>query len=180
MCNIFKHKKAFLRNCCDVFLCRINVFTGKLIAVSQLKHSAILPNGCAFNPNQSLMQMRGLFDKLTGLEAGNYLLTKEVKEEKLVIYKSTPAKSGSFDLHFFYNGVLNVEQKEKPHVLIPIDTEAYLPYHITLHKVPGLFEPIYDRDHNKRAGPSPAKKKIIKRRKKKWTFFNCVNFIPYL
>jgi len=155
-----------LRNFCDVFLCRINIFTSKLFAVKQLKYNEILPNGCEFNPNQSLIQMRGLFEKLQSLDAGNYLLMKEVNEDKLNIFKSNQPKSGAFDLHFFYNG-FNVEEKEKPHVLMSIDTETYLQYQITMKKSPCLFEPIIDKEFKKQKEKQSPLKKNMKRRKKK-------------
>lgn len=113
--------------------------------------------------------MRTLFEKLQDLDVGNYLLTKEANEENLSIYKSSQPKSGAFDLHFFYNGY-TVEEKEKPPMWLPIDPELLLPYHITLNRVPCLFEPVYDRDWNKKYqkdSPPSAKKKNIKRKKKK-------------
>ncbi len=140
-----------------------------MFLVKQLKHNEILPNGCEFNPNQSLIQMRSLFEKLESLDIGHYLLTKEENEDKLNIFKSSQPKSGAFDLHFFYNG-FNVREKEKAHVLVPIDTETYLQYHLALKKSPCLFEPIIDKDFNKKKekySPISTKKKNNKRRKKK-------------
>jgi len=112
--------------------------------------------------------MRSLFEKLTSLETGHYLLTKEAHEDKLNIFKSSQPKSGAFDLHFFYNG-FNVKEKEKPNVLMPIDTETYFQYHIAMKKSPCLFEPIIDKDFYKRKekqSPVSQKKKNIKRKKK--------------
>ena len=116
--------------------------------------------------------MRSLFDKLLALDEGNFLLTREASEEKLNIYKSSVAKSGAFDLHFFYNGFA-VDEKEKAASLIPVDPELLLPYHLTLNRVPCLFEPVYDRDWSKKKekdsppNAGPHKKRNVKRKKKK-------------
>jgi hypothetical protein len=168
--------KSYLRNFCDVILCRINVFTSKLISISKLKHDNILPQVCAFNPNQSLIQMKALFERLLSFEQGNYLLTKELSEQKLCVFKSTPQlKSAAFDLHFFYNNGDSFvsdegEKRQKPHAWIPIDTECNLPYQVSLCRVPCVFEPVYDRSFHQNANNSPhyAKKKTpVKARRNK-------------
>ena len=159
--------KSFIRNCCDVFLCRVNVYMNKLISVSKLKHNEILPNDCEFNPNHALNQMRSLFEKFIHLEDSNYLITKEPNDDKLNILKSTQSRSNAFDLHFYYNG-FNIDEKAKPPVWLPIDPELYLPYHIKLNRVPALFEPLREREKNSpKNNTTPPKKKYQRRKKSK-------------
>lgn len=80
--------KSYVRNCCDVFLCRINVFTSKLISVSNLKHDEILPKDFEFNPHQSLNHLKNLFESCMRMEKSCYLLAKEPNDTKLSLLKS--------------------------------------------------------------------------------------------
>jgi hypothetical protein len=135
--------KSFLRNCCDINLCRINTFTNKLISMTSYKHSEILTNDCRFNPNQVFNQMELLLQKLVCLEPSSYLISKQPNDNKLNIMKSVSNQmTNVFDLHFFYN-VYKELDNEKPSCWLPLDTDLYLPYHHKLNRVPGLFEPFY-------------------------------------
>ena len=136
--------KSFLRNACDILLCRINTFTNKLISVTSFKHADILTSDCGFNPNQKFNHLRTLFEKLMNMETNNYLIKKQPNEPKLNLMKSEKSKQpGLFDLHFFYNGFKVVETDEKPSCWLPIDPELYLPYHHKLNRVPCLFDPVF-------------------------------------
>jgi hypothetical protein len=129
--------KSFIRNNCDVMLCRINVFMNKLISTSNLTHMEILSGYTNFNPQLTLNLMNSLLGKLTSLPQDHYLLSKDSNENKFSIMKSGRSQ-GSFDLHYFYN---QLEKSDKRTSWLPVDPEIYFPYHHQLSRVPCLFEP---------------------------------------
>jgi hypothetical protein len=143
--------KSFIRNMCNVFLCRINVFTSKLISISTLKHCDILPMNCSFNPNLSFIHFASLLNKFSNeLKSDcSYLLVKDSNEslnKQFQLFQSIGngnSKNGStFDLHFYYTGFNdNQNIKRKDSYWLPIDPELYLPYHRILKRIPCLFEP---------------------------------------
>lgn len=86
--------KSFVRNFCDIFLCRINVFTNKLISVSDIKFDQLLPPDLQFNSNQTLNHLRTLVNKFKSLENGAYLLNKDPKNGCMNILKSISGSKG--------------------------------------------------------------------------------------
>lgn len=86
--------KSFLRNYCDIYLCRINVFTNKLISVSDIKFDQLLPSDLQLNTNQTLNHLRALLNKFKILENGNYLLNKDLKNNCFNLLKSISGSKG--------------------------------------------------------------------------------------
>jgi hypothetical protein len=56
--------KSLIRNHCDVVLCRINVYTSKLINIKTLTHKDILTGCSSFNPQQEINNFKNFMDKL--------------------------------------------------------------------------------------------------------------------
>lgn len=83
--------KSYLRNCCDVFLCRINVFTNRLISVSKLAHEEILPKDAEFNPHQGLNHLKNFLENIFRFETSSYLATKEPNEQRINLLRSSSA-----------------------------------------------------------------------------------------
>ncbi|CAF0998202.1 unnamed protein product [Brachionus calyciflorus] len=80
--------KSYLRNFCDIFLCRINVFTHKLLSVDKIAYDNLLPKDLEFNTNQTLNHLRNLLQNLYRLEKGFYLINKQPNWSKFDILKS--------------------------------------------------------------------------------------------
>lgn len=80
--------KSYLRNFCDVFLCRINVFNNKLISVTKIGYDELLPKDLEFNTNHTLNHMRNLFENLIRMNFGSYLMNKEPNWAKFDILQS--------------------------------------------------------------------------------------------
>lgn len=129
--------KSFIRNNCDVMLCRGNVFMNKLISATTLNHADILTGYTGFNQQLTLNLMNSLLEKLTCLPQDHYLLSKDSHEDRFSIMKAGRSE-GSFDLHYFYSQLEKVEKKAS---WLPVDPEVYFPYHHQLSRVPCLFEP---------------------------------------
>ncbi|RNA44600.1 little elongation complex subunit 2 isoform X1 [Brachionus plicatilis] len=159
--------KSFLRNYCDIYLCRINVFTNKLISVSNFKFDELLPQDLQLNTNQSLNRLRNFITKIKENDIGTYLVTKDPNKNNFNILKSTKRhRPESFDLHFYYNGFLG-EDFKKLSYWMPIDFTIYLPYHFKLNRVPGLFEPQYKDIKQIQKSPEKPKKKRRKGKQNK-------------
>ena len=63
----FMWAKSYLRNCCDVLLCRINVFTNKLISCKTISHKDILTGYTNFNSQQELYRLKSFLGKFNKL-----------------------------------------------------------------------------------------------------------------
>jgi len=160
--------KSFIRNNCDILLCRINVFTNKLISITNLNHKDILSNYTSFNPQMALILMKNLFEKLENLPEDNYLLSKVESENKLSLMKAADKSRCNFDLHFHFTG-FDSDKKDKESHWLPVDPEIYLPYHNQLSRVPCLFEPDprfknspHKKLNNKKKNKSAANKRFSK------------------
>jgi hypothetical protein len=63
----FMWAKSYLRNCCDVLLCRINVFTNKLISCKTISYKEILTGYANFNCQQELYRLKCFLDRFNKL-----------------------------------------------------------------------------------------------------------------
>lgn len=85
--------KSLLRNYCDIYLCRINIFTNKLISVTDIKFDQLIPDDLQFNSNQTLYHLKKLINKIQVLENGSYILRKETLEKNFELLKSVGEKT---------------------------------------------------------------------------------------
>jgi hypothetical protein len=113
------------------------------------------------------------FQQCSQLEEGNFILDKQLSQNKLNVMKSAVSNTQQYDLHSMYkNFPQNADNSPeciKESDWVPLDYEIYQPYHIKLNRVPGLFEPVHaanksnNQNEQKQGGRSGGGKKKKKK-----------------
>ena len=91
-----------------------------------------------FNPNASLHVLSGVFDKLTSLVPGQYLLSHAPGNAQAHIKKTARSNAGCYDLKMAYTNI-RVDSEALPWV--PVDPNVLLPVHEQHGRIPCTFEP---------------------------------------